>query len=98
MAGHCLWPRNKEQPNRLYHEKNYFFSTDRRGTCFLRCKQIPRFFGKANITIHTVIFDGERGNIAFYRQTPLKEKSPTDPEVLAGEFSQVFEGYLYPKR
>ncbi|RAV27964.1 hypothetical protein [Sinomicrobium soli] len=52
---------------------------------------------KSNITIHTVIFDGERGNIAFYRQTPLKEKSPTDPEVLAGEFSQVFEGYLYPR-
>lgn len=52
---------------------------------------------KSNITIHTVVFDAERNNIAFYRQTPLKEKSPTDPEVLVEEFSWTFEEYLYPK-
>lgn len=50
---------------------------------------------KSNIMVHTLILDAESKNIAFYRHSLSKEKSPTDPEILTKEFDRIFNGYFY---
>lgn len=50
---------------------------------------------KSNLTIYSLIFDAKNENVAFYRQTPMKAASPTDPTVLNQQLEWIFDGYFY---
>ncbi len=53
---------------------------------------------KSNLSIYTVIFDAEKKEIAYYRQSPVREKSPTDGENLAKDMDWIFDGYFYSSK
>lgn len=50
---------------------------------------------KSNLSIYALILDGKNKNVAFYRRTPIKVESPTDPAALNSQVEWLFDGYFY---
>lgn len=50
---------------------------------------------KSNLSVYALIFDAKNNNVAFYRRTPVKEESPTDPTALYEQLEWLFDGYFY---
>jgi hypothetical protein len=49
---------------------------------------------KANSTLHAIIVDAERDNIAFYNSTTA-ESEPCDPTVLSKQIDNLFRDVFW---